>query len=219
MQSGRIGLVKKNKYKITTDRTCRVVLTGGPGGGKTTAADLFRREIGSRIVIVPEAATMLFTGGFPRRKEEGSIKATQSAIYHVQKNLETIQLSTFPDRILLCDRGTLDGAAYWPDSPEDFIKSLNTSWEEELGRYDAVLFFETAAAGGLSIEGGNPHRIESLKASLELDKSLREIWGKHKRFTLIRHESSFLQKIHTALATLKLVLEDLTGETIQSTNG
>jgi hypothetical protein len=31
----------------------RVVLTGGPGGGKTTAADLFRREIGDRVVIVP----------------------------------------------------------------------------------------------------------------------------------------------------------------------
>ena len=26
--------------------TRRIVVTGGPGGGKTTAADLFRREIG-----------------------------------------------------------------------------------------------------------------------------------------------------------------------------
>ena len=33
---------------------CRIVLTGGPGGGKRTAADLFRREIGERVVIVPE---------------------------------------------------------------------------------------------------------------------------------------------------------------------
>ena len=42
----------------------RIVLTGGPGGGKTTAADLFRREIGDRVVLVPEAATILFQGGF-----------------------------------------------------------------------------------------------------------------------------------------------------------
>ena len=47
----------------------RIVLTGGPGGGKTTAADLFRREIGDKIVIVPETATMLFMGGFPRGGE------------------------------------------------------------------------------------------------------------------------------------------------------
>ena len=47
----------------------RIVLTGGPGGGKTTAADLFRREIGERVVIVPEAGTLVFAGGFPRSKE------------------------------------------------------------------------------------------------------------------------------------------------------
>jgi len=33
---------------------------GGPGGGKTTAADLYRREIGEGVVIVPEAATLLY---------------------------------------------------------------------------------------------------------------------------------------------------------------
>ncbi|NDI06057.1 MAG: hypothetical protein EBY58_07285 [Rhodobacteraceae bacterium] len=44
----------------------KIVLTGGPGGGKTTAADLFRRELGEKVVVVPEAATMLFSGGFPR---------------------------------------------------------------------------------------------------------------------------------------------------------
>ena len=39
----------------------RIVVTGGPGGGKTTAVDFFRREIGEQIVIVPEAATMIFS--------------------------------------------------------------------------------------------------------------------------------------------------------------
>jgi hypothetical protein len=41
----------------TSNGRCRIVLTGG--GGKTTAADLFRRQIGERVVIVPEAATLL----------------------------------------------------------------------------------------------------------------------------------------------------------------
>ena len=54
------------KTKRRCPDCCRIVLTGGPGGGKTTAADLFRREIGNRVVIVPEAATLLFQGGFPR---------------------------------------------------------------------------------------------------------------------------------------------------------
>ncbi len=58
----------------------RIVLTGGPGGGKTTAADLLRRELGSRVVIVPEAATILFAGGFPRSQQWVANRAAQSAI-------------------------------------------------------------------------------------------------------------------------------------------
>src|SRR3954468_19838014 len=91
----------------------RIVLTGGPGGGKTTAADLLRRELGSRVVIVPESATILFAGGFPRPAHLDANRSAQSAIFHVQRNLEDVQSALYPDRVLLCDRGTLDGAAYW----------------------------------------------------------------------------------------------------------
>jgi len=93
----------------------RVVLTGGPGGGKTTAADLFRREIGDRVIVVPEAATLLFSGGFPRPTQSDAQRSAQCAIYQVQRGLEDIQASQYPERILLCDRGTVDGGAYWPD--------------------------------------------------------------------------------------------------------
>ncbi|MCB0954305.1 MAG: AAA family ATPase, partial [Microthrixaceae bacterium] len=54
----------------------RIVLTGGPGGGKTTAADLFRREIGDSVVVVPESATTLFAGGFPRVRHDDVQRAT-----------------------------------------------------------------------------------------------------------------------------------------------
>ena len=37
---------------------CRIVLTGGPGGGKRTAADVFRRKIGGRMDIVPESGVV-----------------------------------------------------------------------------------------------------------------------------------------------------------------
>jgi predicted ATPase len=99
----------------------RIVLTGGPGGGKTTAADLFRREIGEKVVVVPETATMLFTGGFPRVGEPKARTATQRANFHAQVALEDIQGALYPGRVLLCDRGTIDGAAFWPDdAPSSF---------------------------------------------------------------------------------------------------
>ena len=133
---------------LPMQRRCRIALTGGPGGGKTTAADLFRRELGESVVIVPESATILFAGGFPRSHQVDAGRAVQTAIFHVQRNLEDVQSALFPERVLLCDRGTVDGAAYWPNGDRDFFEAMGTSFETELQRYDAVVFFETAAVAG-----------------------------------------------------------------------
>lgn len=181
---------------------CRVVVTGGPGAGKTTAVDLFRRELGERVVIVPEAATMLFSGGFPRDGNPEVERASQTAIYHVQRNLEDIQAATYPSRVLLCDRGTIDGAAYWPEPPDDFFRTLGTTLTAELARYDEVIFLETAAIGGLSIEGGNPTRIETVDQAVVLHHALFDLWSQHPRFTFVPHDPSFLRKITSGLAVL-----------------
>lgn len=181
----------------------KVVLTGGPGGGKTTAADLFRREIGEQIIVVPEAATLLFSGGFPRSQEKYACEAGQSAIYSVQKNLEDVQAALYPDRTLLCDRGTVDSAVYWPEGPESFFNTMDTNLQKELSRYKAVVFFQSAAVGGSSIEGGNPIRNENLKEAMVLDEKLEQIWSKHPNFFHIPHEGSFFTKMEQAIKILR----------------
>ncbi len=198
---------------------CRIVLTGGPGGGKTTAADLFRREIGERVVLVPEAATLVFSGGFPRCTERPGILAAQRAIFHVQRNLEDVQSSLYPDRILLCDRGTVDGAAYWPGTPVEFFASLDTTLEDELARYDGVIFFESAAVGGMPIEGGNPVRTETVKQAAVLDARLRKLWSRHPRFIVVRHDPSFFKKISFGLAELDTMVSDLAAAASQRAMG
>ncbi|QQR92069.1 MAG: AAA family ATPase [Myxococcales bacterium] len=197
--------------KDSSKRCSRIVLTGGPGGGKTTAADLFRREIGERVVVVPETATMLFAGGFPRVDNLHARQAAQQAIFHVQRNLEDIQFANYPGRILLCDRGTVDGAAYWTDGPDEFFLKVGSSLEVELKRYDAVLFFESAAVGGLEIEGGNPQRIEDIEDAKALDLRLRKLWSAHPNYFFIPHNSSFFQKITFAFAALENFIGQLGG--------
>lgn len=185
-------------------RPYRIVLTGGPGGGKTTAADLFRREIGERVVIVPEAATLLFSGGFPRVQDPPARRSAQAAIFHVQRNLEDMQSARYPGRILLCDRGTVDGAIYWPaDGDDGFFAAVGSSLEAELARYDAVIFFESAAVGGGSIEGGNPARVESDVEAIALDRALRELWSRHPNFSFVPNTPSFFKKLSYGLATLE----------------
>jgi predicted ATPase len=192
---------------------CRIVLTGGPGGGKTTAADLFRREIGERVVVVPESATMLFSGGFPRSTNPQAVAAIQQAIFQMQQKLEDVQSILYPDRILLCDRGTVDGAAYFPGTPKKFFSSLDTTLEEQLARYDGVIFFESAAVGGMTIEGGNPIRTETMQQAAELDARLRELWMHHPKFVLVQHDSSFFKKITLGLVELdRMVREQNPGQ-------
>jgi len=191
-----------------TSQPLRIVLTGGPGGGKTTAADLFRREIGDEVVIVPESATTLFAGGFPRVSDVEARRSVQRAIFEVQRSLEDIQASLFPDRVLLCDRGTVDGAAYWPEGPDGFFEQMGTTHEAELARYDVVLFFETAVVAGVEIEGGNRYRNESSEEALGLDRGLRALWSQHPRFHLVPHNRSFLRKITVGLSILESVVAD-----------
>jgi hypothetical protein len=186
----------------------RIALTGGPGGGKTTAADLFRREIGETIVVVPESATTLFAGGFPRVTDPAAVRSEQKAIFEVQRAMEDIQAVRYPDRVLLCDRGTLDGAAYWPDGVDEFFGRMGSTHEAELARYDAVIFFETAAVGGIAVEGGNRYRVESNDIAIGLDRRLRSLWSPHPHFHLVPHHPSFLRKITIGLAIMESIVAE-----------
>ena len=127
-----IDMHKPSEYKIKENHKTprRIVLTGGPGGGKTTACDILRRELGKHVAFVPEAATMLFMGGFPRYENPHCVEYQQRAIYAVQVNLEQTQRMQYPGRILLCDRGTLDGAAYWEGGMQDWCERMGTTEEK-----------------------------------------------------------------------------------------
>ena len=184
----------------------KIVLTGGPGGGKTTALDLFQRELNDKLAIVPEAASILFKGGMPRSNQLDVVQKTQKTIYEVQKSLENIQASLNPHKLLICDRGTLDGAAYWPGTQEEFFKEINSTFEEELNRYDAVIFFETAAQTGNEIDSNNPVRTESKQQAIDLDKKLKDIWSKHPNFHFVGSNESFVKKIMFGIMTIENVI-------------
>ena len=186
----------------------RIAVTGGPGGGKTTVWRELARMHPDAIVAVPEVATLMFQHVFPAVADARERDAVQRSIYHVQQNLEAVYEGRLrAGQALLCDRGTPDGAGYWPDGHERFFTALDTRWEDELARYDAVLFLETAAAGGLSIAAGNPVRSEDLDAALAIDRRLHEVWSKHPRFHRVPHELEFPRKIARACELFAKLLQ------------
>lgn len=83
-------------------QTCRIVLTGGPGAGKTATLELIRQSFCEHVQILPESASVVFGGGFPRRDTGESRKAAQRAIFYVQRELEAAAIADNA-AILLCD--------------------------------------------------------------------------------------------------------------------
>jgi len=109
----------------------------------------------------------------------------------------------YPHRLLVCDRGTLDGLAYWPGSEEDFFKEVNSNFEDEIARYDAVIFFEFAATTGRDISSNNPVRNEPSERAAELDKKLQNVWSKHPNFYFVGSSESFVRKIMFGIMTIE----------------
>lgn len=185
-----------------------VAISGGPGGGKSTVAAVARRELGERVVVVPEVATHLLGGFFPSVAHADERRAVQRAIYHVQLELEAVHRGRAgAGAVLVFDRGVADGAAYWPDGADAFFKAMGGDAGAARGRYDAVLFLETAAAGNLPIGGDNPARSEGRDEAVGIDARLRDIWSPHPVFRFVGHAPRFETKVANAIAALRALIE------------
>jgi len=186
-----------------------IVVTGGPGGGKTTALDLFQRELKSEVKIVPEAATLLFGHGLDRQDSGDRARLLQRSIYRMQVSLEEIFRGFYSDRLLICDRGTLDGLAYWPDGEAGYFAAIESSFEREAARYQAVIFFQSAAIHGEDVRSNNPYRSEDSQTARALDDRLCRVWERHPNFHYIPTETSFMRKINRGLEAISGVLATL----------
>lgn len=177
-----------------------VVLTGGPGSGKTAVLELIRLFFCRHVVRLPESAGIVFGGGFPRDREINVRQAGQRAIFHVQRELEQLA-GTRDVAVALCDRGTVDGAAYWVGDGTLFT-DVGTTLERELRRYHAVIHLRTPA-DGQGYGHDNPLRIESASEAAAIDARLVEAWAAHPRRYEIAASEDFLTKAAHALAVLR----------------
>jgi len=179
----------------------RVVLTGGPGAGKTAVLELIRDSFCPHVKALPEAASVVFGGGFPREDDPACLRAAQRAIYHVQRELEVTGDAHNP-AVVLCDRGTVDGLAYWPGPPDDFWASFGTTLADELGRYDTVIHLRTPAPA-LGYNRLNPLRTESAAAAAEIDARILQAWATHQRRLVVDSSLHFLDKVTRTLEIMR----------------
>ena len=134
-----------------------IVLTGGPGGGKSTLIkELFHDPVGNgRFIALPEAVYYAGAVGISPHK-----KLFQRMMVNLQIALEDgLRRSLDPEdlRIILCHRGGLDPLAYWFQQgwkENDFFEFVGMSRDAEkniLGRVQRtqhfVNYLEKCAAG------------------------------------------------------------------------
>jgi hypothetical protein len=134
-----------------------------------------------------------------RRKETlPARRAAPRAIFHVQREIEQLVIEEQAAAIALCDRGTIDGLAYWPDAEGKFWSEVRTSRELELARYSAVIHLKSPA----DHEGynrRNPVRTESAIEAQQLDDRILKAWTGHPHLFVVESSADFLDKARVAL--------------------
>ncbi len=179
-----------------------IVLTGGPGAGKTAVLELVKKSFCEHVKILPEAASILFSGRFPRGEDKTSRLGIQRAIFHVQRELEQMAMEEKKNAVILCDRGTLDGLAYWVGDQKYFYDSLKTNAKKELSRYEAVIHLRSPSAES-GYNHQNPQRIETAEEAEAIDRKIAEIWKMHPKYQAITRAQEFMQKAMNAVNAIK----------------
>ena len=132
---------KKSSVKIT-----KIVLTGGPCAGKTTALSWINNYFtkrGYRVLTVPETATELISNGISpktcKSNYDYQIEHIKLQKYKEQIFFETAKKMDIEKVLIVCDRGVLDNKAYIKDTEfKRILKELNTNEIKEKDSYDAI---------------------------------------------------------------------------------
>lgn len=192
----------------------RIVLTGGPCAGKTTAlchiSDRLR-SLGFRVYLVPEAATLLINGGvvFEGCAAERQF-LLQSGLMGMQMALEdafaAIAAEDPTPAVLICDRGLMDSLAYIP--PDGWQALLDERGWTITGlrdrRYEAVIHIVTAAEGAEAFytTANNPARHATPEQARVIDAKLRDAWTGHPHLCVIDNRGGFDEKIRRVLSAI-----------------
>jgi len=191
-----------------------VCLTGGPCAGKTTVLSTIISRFsaqGVRTYAVPEAATLLITGGLsftdmtPKKAQR-----YQEALLRTQLDLEErfLHIATAEDgpALIVCDRGAMDGRAYC--DAEAWAAILATIGLDNVHlrdhQYDAVYHMVTAAKGAEQFYGAgtNAVRLETPAEARALDDKTLGCYLGHPHLRIFDNSTDFATKIERVLTCI-----------------
>lgn len=194
----------------------KIVLTGGPCAGKTTAMSWIQSnfaKMGYTVLFVPETATELITGGvapWTCGTNADYQKCQLKLQLEKEKVFEAGAASMPVEKVLIvCDRGALDNKAYMTEL--DFscvLEALGCNEVELRDGYDAVFHLVTAAKGAEEFytTANNAARMETVEQAAALDDKLIAAWTGHPHLRIIDNASDFETKLKRLITEISSFL-------------
>lgn len=190
----------------------KIVLTGGPCAGKTTALSSLEKNLteqGYKVLIVPESATELINGGI-RAFGDGAVSLFdfQKLIINYQLYKERLYESAIKaidddvKCVIIYDRGVLDNKAYLSDELfDELLNCLSLNSLSLMDNYDLVIHLVTAADGKSECYtlDNNCARTEGIDEAVALDRKTLAAWSGHPNLKVIDNSTDFDLKIKRVL--------------------
>ncbi len=201
-------------------KIAKIVITGGPCAGKTTAMSWIQNaftKLGYGVLFVDETATQLITGGaapwlntsnrdFQWHLLQLQI-AKENAFADIAKTMKSSKI------LIVCDRAAMDNCAYMTEQEFGWVlKQMQTNKVALRDQYDAVFHLVTAAKGAVKYYtlANNQARTETVEEAAALDDKLIAAWTGHPHFRVIDNTTDFEEKMLRLIKEITVFLGEPT---------
>ena len=203
----------------------KIVITGGPCAGKTTAMSWIQNafmRLGYNVLFVDETATQLISGGAApwlcESNREFQLELIKLQLAKERAFSEIAQNLKGPKTLIVCDRAAMDNCAYMTDVEFQWVlRQLGQSKIELRDNYDAVFHLVTAARGAEKYYtlSNNQARTESPEAARSLDDKLISAWTGHPHLRVIDNSSGFEEKMLRLIREISAFLGEPTPNEVE----
>ena len=194
----------------------KIVITGGPCAGKTTAMSWVQNaftRMGYKVLFIPETATELISGGVAPWTcgTNEQYQEVQVALQLRKEQLFIQAAKTMPERkiLIVCDRGIFDNKAYCTDEEFDRVLAVNgIDGNDAMNSYGAVFHLVTAANGAEKYYSSenNAARYETIEEAVVLDDRLYHCWEAHPHIVRVDNRTGFTMKMKFLIREIAMFL-------------
>lgn len=195
----------------------RIVLTGGPCGGKTSAIKLIREKYEKEnyiVLSIDETATEIINSGitpygnnaismydFQKYVFESQIKKEQEIEKYIKENKES-------NIIVLYDRCLIDNKSYVSDDEfNKLLNEFNININDYIKKFDLFIHMVSAAIGTNEYTlSNNNARVETEKEAKEKDKKILDCYKDIPKHVIVDNKTDFDDKVNKVIELIENII-------------